>query len=188
MREIQILESLQNDHIVQLKDCFMGDSADLQSQYPEIYMVMEYCKYDLMKLLERKVRFSQEEIKCIMYQIFDGLNYLHEKKILHRDIKDGNILLTEDGVVKICDFGLARYFSRDDGSVPYSDNKITMCYRPPEILLGYRQYTSKIDIWSAGCIFLNLLKHGLYIRGDDPRTVFEGILELCGSRSQECYW
>ena len=87
--------------------------------------------------------------------------------------------------MKICDFGLARYFSRDDGSVPYSDNKITMCYRPPEILLGYRQYTSKIDIWSAGCIFLNLLKHGLYIRGDDPRTVFEGILELCGSPSSE---
>ena len=91
VREIQILESLQNDHIVQLKDCFMGDSADLQSQYPEIYMVMEYCKYDLMKLLERKVRFSQEEIKCIMYQIFDGLNYLHEKKILHRDIKGNSV-------------------------------------------------------------------------------------------------
>lgn len=49
------------------------------------------CKYDLMKLLERKVRFSQEEIKCIMYQIFDGLNYLHEKKILHRDIKGNSV-------------------------------------------------------------------------------------------------
>ena len=80
--------------------------------------------------------------------------------------------------MKICDFGLARFFMKEDGSIPYSDNKITMCYRPPEILLGYCNYDSKIDIWSAGCILLNLLKQNIFIQGDDRKTVFESILVL----------
>ena len=91
--------------------------------------------------------------------------------------------MTKDGVVKICDFGLARFFTNEDGTIPYSDNKITMCYRPPEILLGFRSYDSKIDIWSAGCILLNLLKQNIIIQGDDPRTVLESILGLFGSRT-----
>lgn len=88
--------------------------------------------------------------------------------------------------MKICDFGLARFFMKEDGSIPYSDNKITMCYRPPEILLGYCNYDSKIDIWSAGCILLNLLKQNIFIQGDDRKTVFESILELFGSRTAFC--
>lgn len=95
---------------------------------------------------------------------------------------DANILLTADGVVKICDFGLARFFTKEDGSIPYSDDKITPCYRPPEILLGNRNYDSKIDVWSAGCIILNLLKRDYVIRGKDDRVVLESVISICGAR------
>lgn len=84
--------------------------------------------------------------------------------------------------MKICDFGLARKFSKEDGSIPYSDDKITMCYRPPEILLHNRYYDSKIDIWSAGCVFMNQLKHYMFLVGKNEEEVFKGIISLCGAR------
>lgn len=140
------------------------------------------------------MKFSQEEIKCIMFQVFNGLKYLHERKVLHRDIKgiglcilpsiDANILITKSGQVKICDFGLARFYLKDDGNTPYSGDKITLNYRPPEVLLSETYYTSKIDIWSAGVVFVNMLMHCLYINGRSEREVLDRIFTLCGSRIQ----
>ena len=133
-----------------------------------------------------------EEMKCLMFKVFEGLAYLHKKKIFHRDIKgvrkyvivsiDANILISKEGEVKICDFGLARKFSKEDGSIPYSDDKITMCYRPPEVLLHNEYYDSKIDIWSAGCVFMNQLKHCIFLVGKNEEEVFRRIISLCGAR------
>ena len=149
-------------------------------------------EYDLFKLLKKKVFFTMEEMKCLMFKVFEGLAYLHKKKIFHRDIKgvvigvavriDANILINKDGEVKICDFGLARKFSKEDGSIPYSDDKITMCYRPPEVLLHNEYYDSKIDIWSAGCVFMNQLKHCIFLVGKNEEEVFRRIIPLCGAR------
>ena len=88
-----------------------------------------------------------------MRQLFDVLDYLYEKKILHRDIKCSNILLSNRHQVKLADFGLARSYQSADGRELNSDltnNVITMWYKPPELLLGAIRYSSGIDIWSVG--------------------------------------
>ena len=84
--------------------------------------------------------------------------------------------------MKICDFGLARSFSKEDGSVPYSHDKITLWYRPPEVLLDNPYYDSKIDVWSAGCIFINLIRHGIVIHGKEVIEVLRFIIDICGAR------
>jgi len=106
--------------------------------------------------LDSKYKFSLRQIKCIMRQLFDVLDYLYEKKILHRDIKCSNILLSNRHHVKLADFGLARSFQSFDGrdlNCDMTNNVITMWYKPPELLLGAVRYSSGVDIWSVGkCI------------------------------------
>ena len=101
--------------------------------------------------------------RCIPYtqvisftkQILQGLAYLHDKKILHRDIKPQNLLIDNSNVIKLCDFGLSR-----SSSLPVyalSPDVVTIWYRAPELLKGNKQYTSKIDVWSVGCVVVELL-------------------------------
>ena len=87
--------------------------------------------------------------------MLQGLNYLHDQNIIHRDIKPANILYNNQGIVKIADFGLARYFN--SGLNNYTNRVVTLWYRAPEILLGSKNYSNKIDIWSMGCFFVELL-------------------------------
>jgi glycogen synthase kinase 3 beta len=80
-----------------------------------------------------------------MKQIFEGMKYVHSKKVTHRDLKPENILLTEEGVIKICDFGSAKVLD-EEGSLntPYI---VSRYYRAPELILACSDYTNKIDIW-----------------------------------------
>jgi cell division cycle 2-like protein len=89
-----------------------------------------------------------------MMQIIEGVKYLHDSKILHRDIKSANLLLNNRGEVKIADFGLGRKFRPD---YTYTSKVVTLWYRAPELLLGTKQYTEKIDMWSVGCILAEFL-------------------------------
>lgn len=98
-----------------------------------------------------KYKFKLPEIKNMMYQMFTGLKYLHERKIIHRDIKSGNILLNNNGEVKIADFGLARQFHSPQNMF-YTNKVVTLWYRAPELLLGSVNYNAQIDIWSMGNI------------------------------------
>jgi serine/threonine protein kinase len=84
-----------------------------------------------------------------MKQLLEGLAHLHERAIIHRDIKGGNILLTKDGIIKIADFGLARTFFPGQ-NVSYTLKVVTLWYRAPELLLGMYAYSGAIDIWSVG--------------------------------------
>lgn len=89
-----------------------------------------------------------------MKQVLLGLKYLHENKIIHRDIKSANILYNNKGEVKIADFGLAR---KEIPKINYTNRVVTLWYRAPELLLGDRKYSTKIDLWSAGCFLAELL-------------------------------
>jgi serine/threonine protein kinase len=107
------------------------------------------------------------EIKVIMKQLFEVLDYLHDLKVLHRDVKSSNLLLTNRHELKLADFGLARscvspmdamgaFAPRDKAPHELTNNVITMWYRPIELLLGSQQYGYAVDIWSAGCVMAEL--------------------------------
>ena len=98
-----------------------------------------------------------------LMQILKGLAYLHERKIIHRDMKTANLLYNNKGQVKIADFGMARIYSKPHGK--YTPKVVTMWYRCPEILLGTKEYDEKCDMWSLGCMFGELIKGESLLRG-----------------------
>lgn len=149
-------------------------------------MVFEYVEHDLAGLLDAKVPFSEGQIKSFMKQLLGALKECHRLKILHRDLKASNLLITQQGVLKLADFGLSRFMQQ--GKTKYTNRVITRWYRPPELLLGATEYTSKIDMWSVGCIL------GEMILG--TKAVFPGQSELeqldiiwktCGTPTMESW-
>lgn len=117
-------------------------------------MIFEYSNYDLRKLLQSR-RLTENECINYLQQILNGLLACHSNRILHRDLKPQNILVDNNGNLKIADFGLARSFT-----VPFPElthEVVTLWYRAPEILLGQHCYTPAIDIWSVGCIYAEML-------------------------------
>ncbi len=125
-----------------------------------MYMVTPYMDHDLSGLLDNpSVTFKEAQIKCYMLQLLQGLRYLHENHILHRDMKAANLLISNKGILQIADFGLARHYDgptprpgrpMGDGRRDYTGLVVTRWYRPPELLLQLRQYTTAIDVWGVG--------------------------------------
>lgn len=135
----------------------------LQSfQQPGGYLVLAFpfLRQDLENLL-RSGRLSRKQSGLICHSLFSSLTWLHERGIIHRDIKPGNILLKEmEGPVYLIDFGIA--WVPDDADSEPPDCKITdvgtTCYRPPELLFGYREYDTSLDIWAAGCVVAEMVR------------------------------
>lgn len=122
LREINILLSFHHPSIVDVKEVVVGSSLD------SIFMVMEYMEHDLKALMETmKQPFSQSEVKCLMLQLLEGVKYLHDNWVLHRDLKTSNLLLNNRGELKICDFGLARQYGSP--LKPYTHLVVTLWYR-----------------------------------------------------------
>lgn len=94
----------------------------------------------------------------------EGVKYLHDLKIVHRDLKIANILYNNKGEVKIADFGLARQMNILNPQ--YTNRVVTLWYRAPELLLGAKNYTTQIDMWSVGCIFAELILERNLLQGD----------------------
>jgi serine/threonine protein kinase len=148
IREIKSLRTLRHQNIVRLRSIVTGrDQA--------VYLVFDYCEYDLAALLIA-CSLSELQIRCYIRQIFIALRHLSDNRWMHRDLKPANILITQANVVKLADFGLAKQL---DGVRPtgLTNEVITIWYRPPELLLGADSYGTEIDIWSAGCIFYEII-------------------------------
>lgn len=130
VREINVLLSLSHPSIVNVSEVVVGSTLDA------VFMVMEYADHDLKSVMDRRMTqpFSIAEVKCLMLQLLSGIAYLHGQWVLHRDLKTSNILYTNDGRLKICDFGLARQYGSP--LKPYTHMVVTLWYRAPELLLG----------------------------------------------------
>ncbi|KAL8249033.1 hypothetical protein R6Q59_005901 [Mikania micrantha] len=189
IREIKILKKLHHENVIKLKEIVTSPGPEKDEQgRPDgnkykggIYMVFEYMDHDLTGLADRPgMRFSVPQIKCYMRQLLTGLHYCHVNQVLHRDIKGSNLLIDNEGNLKLADFGLARSFSNDhNGNL--TNRVITLWYRPPELLLGTTKYGPAVDMWSVGCIFAELLHGKPIFPGKDEPEQLSKIFELCGA-------
>lgn len=183
LREIRILQLLKNENVVNLIEICRTRASSANQCKATFYLVFDFCEHDLAGLLSNvNVKFSPGEIK-IMQQLLNGLYFIHENKILHRDMKAANILITKNGTLKLADFGLARAFSQPKKDQPnrYTNRVVTLWYRPPELLLGERNYTSAVDMWGAGCIMAELWTRTPIMQGSSEQTQLTYIVQLCGS-------
>lgn len=118
-------------------------------------------------------------------QLFQGLRYLHNKMMVHRDLKVSNLLMTDRGFVKIADFGLARKYGLPHA--PMTPMVVTLWYRAPELLFGSKHHSSAIDMWASGCILGELLAHHPFMPGRSEIHQIELIIEMFGTPS-EAIW
>lgn len=148
-----------------------------------IYMVFEYMDHDLTGLMDTpSIRFSEAQVKCYMAQLLSGLQYCHERDVLHRDIKGSNLLIDNFGNLKIADFGLARSFGEQGRK--YTNRVITLWYRPPELLLGAQEYGPSVDMWSVGCLLAELLTRKPLFPGKDEAEQLDLIFQVMGTPTQ----
>ncbi|XP_073147137.1 mitogen-activated protein kinase homolog MMK1 isoform X2 [Henckelia pumila] len=132
-------------------------------------------------LREIKLLRHMDHENYFLYQILRGLKYIHSANVLHRDLKPSNLLLNANCDLKICDFGLARVTSETDFMTEYV---VTRWYRPPELLLNSSDYTAAIDVWSVGCIFMELMDRKPLFPGRDHVHQLRLLLELIGTPSE----
>ncbi|KAL1851436.1 serine/threonine protein kinase, CMGC, CDC2/CDK subfamily [Diaporthe australafricana] len=162
LREIKLLKLLSHKNVLRLEDMAVehpARSTDKRKK-PVVYMATPYMDHDLSGLLDNpSITFTESQIKCYLVQLLEGLKYLHENKILHRDMKAANLLINNKGILQIADFGLARLYDEPppvkgrgggEGRRDYTSLVVTRWYRPPELLLHLKKYTTAIDIWGVG--------------------------------------
>jgi serine/threonine protein kinase len=179
IREISLLREIQHKNIVGLKDVVIEDK--------KLYLVFEFLDRDLKALLESLGNdfLDPMVVKRFLYQILQGTAACHSRRILHRDLKPQNILIDKLGNLKIADFGLARAFAIP--ARPYTHEVVTLWYRAPEILLGSIEYSTPIDIWSIGCIFVELVTKQALFTGDSEIDQLYRIFRILGTPNEEVW-
>ncbi|XP_055630245.1 serine/threonine-protein kinase NLK isoform X2 [Toxorhynchites rutilus septentrionalis] len=180
-RELKMLCYFKHENVLSALDILQPPHLDF---FQEIYVITELLQSDLHKIIVSPQHLSADHIKVFLYQILRGLKYLHSARILHRDIKPGNLLVNSNCVLKICDFGLARV-EEPDQAKHMTQEVVTQYYRAPEILMGARHYSAAVDVWSVGCIFGELLGRRILFQAQSPVQQLELITELLGTPTLE---
>lgn len=180
-REIYILRQLDHPNVMKLEGLVTSKLSN------SLYLVFEYMEHDLAGLAAtRGAKFTEPQIKCYMQQLLRGLEHCHSRGVLHRDIKGSNLLIDNNGVLKVGDFGLATLFQPGE-SQSLTSRVVTLWYRAPELLLGATEYGVAIDLWSTGCILAELFAGKPIMPGRTEVEQMHKIFKLCGSPSEE-YW
>ena len=148
LSEIKIHQLLDHPHICKFETVFEDDE--------NVYMILEYCENrTFVDYLKKRKRLLAEEVAYYMWQLFDGIRYMHRKGYIHRDIKLGNLFLDRQMNLKIGDFGLAAQIDHD------GQRKRTICGTPnyiaPEILFDQNGHSFEVDVWSLGVVMYTLL-------------------------------
>ncbi|KAG9144507.1 hypothetical protein Leryth_010728 [Lithospermum erythrorhizon] len=180
-REISILRRLDHPNVMKLEALVTSRISG------SLYLVFEYMEHDLAGLLASpNVKFTEPQIKCYMQQLLRGLEHCHSRGVLHRDIKGSNVLVDNNGNLKIGDWGLATTYEPNQ-TEPLTSRVVTLWYRAPELLLGATAYGPAIDMWSAGCILAELFVGKPIMPGRTEVEQMHKIFKLCGSPSEQ-YW
>jgi serine/threonine protein kinase len=182
LREISLLRHLgkyNHPNIVRLMDICHGPRYDREMV---LYLVFEHVDQDLNSYLEKCPwpGLPMDRIKDLMWQILCGVDFLHSHRIVHRDIKPQNILVSNNGTIKLADFGLARIY---DSNALLTSMVVTLWYRSPEVLLG-TSYATPVDLWSCGCIFAELFTRKPLFPGQYEVDQLGQIFSILGTPSE----
>ncbi|XP_012526753.1 serine/threonine-protein kinase dyf-5 isoform X2 [Monomorium pharaonis] len=166
LREVKSLKKLSHANVVKLKEVIRENDV--------LYFVFEYMKENLYQLMkDRDKLFPEPVIRNMVYQVLQGLAFMHKHGFFHRDMKPENLLCMGPELVKIADFGLAREIR---SRPPYTDYVSTRWYRAPEVLLHSTTYNSPIDIWAVGCIMAELYTFRPLFPG---KSEIDEIFKIC---------
>lgn len=149
----------------------------------KLTLVFEHVDQDLTTYLDKvpEPGVPTETIKDMMFQLLRGLDFLHSHRVVHRDLKPQNILVTSSGQIKLADFGLARIYSFQ---MALTSVVVTLWYRAPEVLLQ-SSYATPVDLWSVGCIFAELFRRKPLFRGSSDVDQLGKILDVIGLPGEE---
>jgi len=179
IREISLLKELKHPNIVRLNDVIHTER--------KLTLVFEYLDQDLKKLLDA---YSGQGLdvattKSYLFQLLRGVAHCHAHRVLHRDLKPQNLLINREGALKLADFGLARAFGIPVRS--YTHEVVTLWYRPPDVLMGSRNYNTTVDIWSVGCIFAELMNGKPLFPGTSNGDQIRKIFKVMGTPTEETW-
>lgn len=189
LREIVIMKNVNHENIIELYDIIFHPNLNNNHNEGEIpnkgivYLVMEKMDSDLQRVICSQQTMEKSYYQFILYQILRALYYLHSANIVHRDFKPSNVLINEDCTIKLCDFGMSRNLSENE--MQLTEYVVTRYYRAPEIMLNSHHYTNKIDVWSVGCTFAELLTKKFLFPGQNYIEQIKLIINLLGSPSEE---
>ncbi|KAI1723549.1 protein kinase domain-containing protein [Ditylenchus destructor] len=184
LREINmLLKCRKHPNIVNVREIVLGGNVD------KIYLVMEFVEHDMKTLMESlksgSKKFTPALVKSLMRQLLSGIEFMHCEYVFHRDLKTSNLLLSHSGVVKIGDFGLAREFGSP--LKPYTPIVVTLWYRSPELLLGIKEYSTAVDMWSIGCIFAEFMKLKPLFMGKSEIDQLKKIFKEIGTPNERVW-
>uniref|UniRef100_T1IWT1 Cyclin-dependent kinase 7 n=1 Tax=Strigamia maritima TaxID=126957 RepID=T1IWT1_STRMM len=178
LREIKLLQELSHPNIIGLLDVFGHKS--------NVSLVFDYMDTDLEVIVkDTSIVLTIAHIKSYILMAFQGLEYLHMNWILHRDLKPNNLLVDEFGVLKIADFGLAKFFGSPNRV--YTHQVVTRWYRAPELLFGARMYGIGVDVWAVGCILAELLLRVPFLPGDSDLDQLSRIFQALGTPNEDVW-
>mmetsp|Transcript_29155 Transcript_29155/g.75020 ORF Transcript_29155/g.75020 Transcript_29155/m.75020 type:complete len:358 (+) Transcript_29155:290-1363(+) len=182
-RELQIMQMLKHPSVVALKDVFYTNEKE------DVYLnlVLEYVPETVYRVSRNYTRLRQQmpmlNIKLYMYQLARALAYIHSFGVCHRDIKPQNLLVDPSAhVLKLCDFGSAKVLVKGEPNIAYICSRY---YRAPELIFGATQYDSKIDVWSYGCVFAELIVGQPLFPGDSNVDQLVEIIKVLGTPKKE---
>ncbi|KRG07532.1 uncharacterized protein Dmoj_GI14403, isoform H [Drosophila mojavensis] len=184
-RELQIMRRLEHCNIVKLLYFFYSSGEKRDEVF--LNLVLEYIPETVYKVARQYAKTKQtipiNFIRLYMYQLFRSLAYIHSLGICHRDIKPQNLLLDpETAVLKLCDFGSAKQLLHGEPNVSYICSRY---YRAPELIFGAINYTTKIDVWSAGCVLAELLLGQPIFPGDSGVDQLVEVIKVLGTPTRE---
>ena len=199
LREIALLKELHHGNVVTL--------IDLMFEAPKLTLVFEYCEWDLKKYMDGKGQpLSLDEIKHFLRQLLEGIAYLHQRSVVHRDLKPQNLLICDlnneekhvpptdeqlksrrpgDLALKLADFGLARI-----EGIPvkkYSHEAVTLWYRSPDVIMGSTNYGLPVDMWSVGCIFAEMASGVPLFNARTDQDQLLRMFKILGSPTRETW-
>lgn len=176
IREVSLLKDLKHNNIVTLHDIVHTDKA--------LTLVFEYLEKDLKQYMDDCGGIlAMNNVKLFLFQLIRGLGYCHSRRILHRDLKPQNLLINEMGELKLADFGLAR--AKSVPTKTYSNEVVTLWYRPPDVLLGSTEYSTPIDMWGVGCIFYEMASGRPLFPGSTVEDELHLIFKVLGTPTED---